>query len=75
MVHYSIQDNHAHFFVEAQGKVCLAHGMEPSAGERADRGRECEVAPARTWLLSKGWRRIGLIDPVEAPGALRRDRR
>ena len=34
VVHYSIQDDHAHFLVEAQGKVCLANGMEPSAGER-----------------------------------------
>jgi REP element-mobilizing transposase RayT len=27
------------------------------------------VASPRTWLLSVGWRRLGLIDPVEAPGA------
>jgi hypothetical protein len=26
------------------------------------------VARARTWLLSVGWRRHGLIDPAEAPG-------
>src|SRR5262245_18235563 len=29
------------------------------------------VAPARTWLLRAGWRRRGLIDPREVPGAKR----
>ena len=131
MVHYSIQDDHAHFLVEAQGKVCLANGMKslgarfarcvnrvptevrralayvllnarkhfrqrrrreppvvldgassglwfdgwkgrgPPAGRYADSARECEVAPARSWLLAKGWRRIGLIDPAEVPGVSR----
>ena len=33
VVHHSIQDNHAHFLVEAQGKVCLANGMK-SLGAR-----------------------------------------
>jgi REP element-mobilizing transposase RayT len=27
-----------------------------------------EVAPPRTWLLSLGWRRHGLVDPAEVPG-------
>ena len=27
-----------------------------------------EVAPARTWLARKGWRRHGLIDPAGTPG-------
>jgi hypothetical protein len=27
-----------------------------------------EVAPARTWLLTRGWRRHGLVDPGEVPG-------
>jgi hypothetical protein len=27
-----------------------------------------EVAPPRTWLLHKGWRWYGLIDPAEVPG-------
>ena len=38
----------------------------PTAGERR------EVAPPRTWLLARGWRRHGLIDPAEAPGVVRR---
>ena len=148
VVHYSIQDDHAHFLVEAQGKVSLANGMKslgarfarcvarvfgradrvladrfhhavkrtptevrralayvllnarkhfrqrrrreppvvldgassglwfdgrkcrgPPAGRYADNGRDREVASARSWLLVKGWRRVGLIDPAEVPGA------
>src|SRR5690606_40555601 len=30
--------------------------------------RRREVAPAETWLLTKGWRRHRLIDPAEIPG-------
>jgi hypothetical protein len=29
---------------------------------------EPEVAEPRTWLLSIGWRRHGLVDPAEVPG-------
>ena len=29
---------------------------------------DLEVARPRSWLLSKGWRRHGLIDPAEVPG-------
>ena len=147
VVHYSIQDHHAHFIVEASGKVKLANGMKslgarfarcvnrtfgrkgavlkerfhhvvkrtptevrravayvllnirkhyrqrcrrispvvldgassglwfdgwrgrsPPPGRYADPGREREVTEPRTWLLEKGWRRIGLIDPAEVPG-------
>ena len=153
VVHYSIQDDHAHFLIEAQGKVCLANGMKslaarfarcvnrvferagrvladrfhhvvkrtptevrravayvllnarkhfrqrrrrvppvvldgassglwfdgwkgraPPPGRYADARREREVATPRTWLLSKGWRRIGLIDPAEVPGSAREGR-
>ncbi len=34
-----------------------------------------EVAGARTWLLRRGWRRHGLIDPAEVPGPAGRARR
>ena len=148
VVHYSIQNDHAHFLVEADDKVCLANGMKslgarfarcvnrvcqrtgrvlatrfhhvlkrtptevrnalayvllnarkhyrqrrgrkppvvldgassglwfdgwkgrspPPLGRYADAYRRCEVAEPRTWLLEKGWRRIGLIDPAEVPG-------
>ena len=150
VAHYSIQDDHAHFLVEARGKKCLANGMKslgarlarcanrvfgrrgrvladrfhhavkrtptevrralayvllnarkhyrqrrrrvppvvldgassglwfdgwkgraPPAGRYADRGRECEVASPRSWLLARGWRRIGLVDPTEVPGGAR----
>lgn len=42
-------------------------GLPPPAGERC-------VAEARTWLLSVGWRRCGLIEVDEVP-ASRRPRR
>ncbi len=38
--------------------------VERGAGVRA-------VAAAHTWLLSTGWRRYGLVDPSEVPGAAR----
>jgi REP-associated tyrosine transposase len=28
-----------------------------------------DVASPRTWLLTEGWRRHGLVDPAETPGA------
>ena len=31
-----------------------------------------DVAPARSWLLSTGWRKWGLIDPAEVPGKRKR---
>ena len=31
-----------------------------------------EVAPAQTWLLKKGWKQCGLIDPAEVPGGRKR---
>ena len=148
VVHYSIQDNHAHFLVEAAGRERLANGMKslaarfarcvnrvfgrtgkvladrfhhvvkrtptevrralayvllnvrkhyrerchrkppvvldgassglwfdgwngrepPPLGRCADADRACGVAAPHTWLLGKGWRRIGLIDPAEVPG-------
>ena len=147
VVHYSVQDDHAHFLVEAAGAQRLANGMKslaarfarcvnrvfgrrgrvladrfhhvlkrtptevrralayvllnarkhyrqrrrrtppvvldgassglwfdgwkgrgPPPGRYADADRSPEVAAPRTWLLSKGWRRIGLVDPAEVPG-------
>jgi REP element-mobilizing transposase RayT len=38
-------------------------------GEELDAPRE--VAEAHTWLLRVGWRRHGLVDPSEVPGAQR----
>ena len=37
-------------------------------GEEVARAERRCVAPARTWLLSTGWRRHGLIDLSEVPG-------
>jgi len=38
-------------------------------------GARPEVAAPRTWLLRVGWRRHGLVDPGETPGAAPRARR
>jgi REP element-mobilizing transposase RayT len=35
----------------------------------ADRTGSCEVSHPRSWLLGKGWRKHGLIDPAFVPGA------
>ena len=44
-------------------------GHGPPEGRNADADRSPEVAAPRTWLLSKGWRRIRLVDPAEVPGS------
>ena len=33
--------------------------------------RPSSVAAPRTWLLAEGWRRDGLLDPLDVPGAAR----
>jgi hypothetical protein len=43
----------------------VRRGLPPEAIESAP------VAPARSWLLRVGWRRHGLLDPAEVPGARR----
>ena len=43
-------------------------GRGPPPGRYADADRPPEVAAPRTWLLSEGWRRVGLVDPAEVPG-------
>ena len=45
VVHYSIQNDHAHFLVEADDKLCLANGMK-SLGARFARcvNRVCQRA-------------------------------
>ena len=40
----------------------------PPPGSRRDSAARCEVSPAHTWLLAKGWRRHGLVNPAEVPG-------
>ena len=39
-----------------------------SEAERAGLHAWPAVARARTWLLTVGWRRHGLLDPADAPG-------
>lgn len=40
----------------------------PSASEPAASRGTLPVARARTWLLTTGWRRHGLLDPADVPG-------
>ena len=45
-------------------------GWRPEAANRLrEAGGALEVARPRTWLLRIGWRRHGLVDPSEVPGA------
>jgi len=44
-------------------------GWRRVPGSREPPGESPEVAPPRTWLLAIGWRRHGVIDPAEVPGA------
>jgi len=41
----------------------------PARGDPAIQPRAPDVSAARTWLLGKGWRRHGLLDPSEVPGS------
>ena len=45
-----------------------AEGTTPSATEAPAGRGSTPVARARSWLLSVGWRRHGLIDPADVPG-------
>jgi len=46
----------------------MGKGTIPSAAESAAGRVHAPVARARTWLLTTGWRRHGLLDPAEVPG-------
>ena len=39
-------------------------------GRRAHAFSGAPVARPHTWLMAKGWRRLGLLDPSEIPGKL-----
>ncbi len=40
----------------------------PNTPERSAATRKPPVARARTWLMTIGWRRHGLLDPADVPG-------
>lgn len=46
----------------------LGRATGPGAPPDAAGRDQVPVARARTWLLRVGWRRHGLLDPVEVPG-------
>jgi len=41
----------------------------PARGDPTIQPRAPDVSSARTWLLARGWRRHGLLDPSEVPGS------
>jgi REP-associated tyrosine transposase len=41
----------------------------PEGTDEAAKAARATVVPAKTWLLTVGWRRHGLVDPAEVPGA------
>ena len=47
------------------GWLVKAPGFDTTLGLR-------EFAPARSWLMTTGWRQCGLIDPAEVPGTRKR---
>ena len=47
---------------------CWFEGWRRAPSPRKSPSEAPEIAPPRTWLLSIGWRRHGLIDPAEVPG-------
>jgi REP element-mobilizing transposase RayT len=74
-------------FAKRRGSAPAAVRLDPASSARwfdgwrwvpgvrdgsAARDGPREVAPARTWMLRTGWRRWGLVDPVETPGAATR---
>jgi REP element-mobilizing transposase RayT len=72
--------NHAHHapaqgwepavpFADAYSSAASFDGWSgPIACARNAAAASSSVVAGRTWLLSKGWRRAGLIDPSEEPG-------
>ena len=46
-------------------------GWRRNAPADTESSESPEVAPARSWLLRTGWKKLGLIDPAEVPGGRR----
>jgi hypothetical protein len=71
VIAFSVQRDHVHLVVEADATTALARGVQGLAGESdvvLAGGDGAHVAPR--W----GWRRHGLLDPLEQPGSARRQR-
>ena len=68
VVHYSIQNDHAHFLVEADDKICLANGMK-SIGARFARcvNRVCSRAGR---VLATRFHHVLKRTPTEVRNAL-----
>ena len=72
--------NNARHHAAERGKSWPARRVDPCSSARWFDGWKIEVectrlpgpspvARPRTWLLRVGWRRVGLLDPAEVPGA------
>ena len=61
-VHPAVQD-------EASSARWFDGWLRGRAPDPPSPGRLRPVALARTWLLTTGWRRHGLVDPTEVPGS------
>jgi len=63
--------------IQARANPALQPGAATPALERGsantalEQGAANPIARARTWLLARGWRRVGEIGPEEIPGARR----
>jgi putative transposase len=80
---YALLDARRHLLKQRRKAIASSRVLiDPASSARwfdgcrlsgADRFQEAigtpEVARPRTWLLRVGWRRHGLLDPVEVPGA------
>jgi hypothetical protein len=75
---YTLLNSRKHWR-ELRGRVPPVRLDEASSGRWFDGWRRApprvrplqgprEVAPPRSWLLTTGWRRHGLVDPAEVPG-------
>ena len=71
VVHYSIQDNHAHFIVEAAGRERLANGMKNRRLRAAGTARQCRCRARSPRAVGAGARRRAREAFGGAGGAVR----
>src|SRR4029453_13187693 len=66
--HRLVRDHTREAWVDPHRSAARFHGWRGGAGGRGAAPFAVPVARARTWLLSVGWRRQGLLDPGAPPG-------
>ena len=75
---YVLMNTRKHF-MQKPGRAPRQVQLDPASSARwfegfarqlsADRTGSCEVSHPRSWLLGRGWRKHGLIDPAFVPGS------